>query len=93
MSSMTIKDIPEPLFEQIRDAASRQHRSVNKTFIHLVQLGLQQETPECRYDPAETEIQVRAWQAIAGQWQADMSPDEEIEAIYAARNRGQEVNL
>ncbi len=36
--------------------------------------------------------QVKAWRQLAGQWQSD-SPSEEIDAIYAARTPGREIDL
>jgi len=37
--------------------------------------------------------QVDAWRQLAGQWQSDRPPAEEIEAIYAARTSGRKVDL
>jgi len=93
MSSMTIKDVPESLLDLIRGEAARQHRSMNKTFIHLVERGLHQGLAGRPFDPAQTEQQVANWSQLAGQWDSGQSAAEEVDELYARRTPGREVNL
>ena len=39
------------------------------------------------------DAQVEAWRDLCGQWQSDLDPAAEIDAIYAARSAGREVDL
>lgn len=39
------------------------------------------------------ERQVEAWQELCGQWESEESVAEELEALYAARTGGREVDL
>lgn len=93
MTSMTIKDIPDFLMDQVRCDAERHHRSVNKAFIHLVELGLHGQMPAQGYDPREAARQIALWNELAGQWESNLTVEDEINAIYASRSLGREVQL
>lgn len=43
--------------------------------------------------PLDRDTQVEAWRDLCGQWQSDLDSKTEIEAVYAARTAGQEVDL
>ena len=93
MSSMTIKDIPDVLLDQVRRDAERHHRSVNKAFIHLVEQGLHGQLPTQEYDPREAVRQVALWTELAGQWESDQTSEDEIRSLYEGRSLGREVQL
>ena len=46
MSSILIKDIPADLHERLREAAARDHRSMNKEVVALLEAALAARPPE-----------------------------------------------
>jgi hypothetical protein len=92
MTSLTLKDLPEDLFGQVRHQAELERRSMNKEFIHLVEQGLRQGMPVEGHDPEQSKRQVTLWRRLAGQWASDLSAEEEIASIYASRSPGREVD-
>jgi len=110
MASFTIKQIPKPLLERLRQRAQSNRRSLAKELLLMLEAAL--DVPEggppaaaressARYDAAgdgvdegmDREAQVAAWRELCGQWRSDQTLDEELEAIYAVRTAGREVEL
>ncbi len=87
MPSLTIKDLPDPLWARLRQRAAADRRSLNREVIHLLERVLAEALAE------QIEAQVRMWHALAGRWDADQEPVEEIDALYAARTPGRRVEL
>jgi hypothetical protein len=81
MPSITLKDIPEELLDRLREAASRERRSIAQQALLLIEGGLD------RGDTAETraERQVTAWKALMGRWRSRRSMRAEVKEIYGAR--------
>jgi DNA phosphorothioation-dependent restriction protein DptG len=92
MATLTIKNIPENLIEQLRNRATHERRSLNQEVIHLLeQILISSETSgQIR---AAAQRQVEAWQKIAGRWKSALTPEEEIHQIYSARTTGRDVKL
>lgn len=91
MSSITIKNIPEPLLARVRERANAEHRSVNKEFIQLVEAALQGKQAGAVVREQVSQ-QVAAWSSLPGTWVCDNVADETA-AIYAARSEGRDVAL
>lgn len=95
MPSLTIKDIPDPLLTRLRQRAATDRRSLNDEVIHLLDRVLS-EAPASLESAAlaeRIEAQVRAWQTLAGRWDSDREPADEIGELYAARTPGRPVDL
>lgn len=108
MPSFTLKNIPETLMNRLRQRAQRNHRSLAKELQLLLEEALAEAWPagaretEPRYRAMlhasddkllDRDTQVDVWRDLCGQWQSDLDPKAEIEAIYAARTAGREVDL
>ena len=95
MPSLTIKDLPDPLWARLRQRAATDRRSLNREVIHLLERALAEApaAPEAVALAERIEAQVRAWQTLAGRWDADREPAEEIGELYAARTPGRPVDL
>lgn len=94
MASITVKNIPEYLLDRVRKLAAKEHRSLNKEFLHLIELALRGErTGSGDRIREQAEAQTGAWSELAGQWQSDLDKVAETEAIYAARSTGRPVDL
>jgi plasmid stability protein len=90
MPSLTIKDLPDPLWARLRQRAAADRRSLNREVIHLLERVLAEApaAPEAIALAERIEAQMRA-----GRWAADREPTEEIGALYAARTPGRPVDL
>jgi plasmid stability protein len=80
---------------RLRQRAATDRRSLNREVIHLLERALA-ETPAALEAAAlaeRIEAQARAWHTLAGRWDSDREPAEEIDALYAARTPGRRVDL
>ena len=94
MTALTLKSLPEDLLESLRAAAEAAHRSLNKEVIYRLERSFENATPmNTARDDFRVHEQADAWAKLAGSWESDVSIDEEIEALYAARTSGREVEL
>lgn len=89
MASLTLKNVPDALLERLRSAASRERRSLNQQALVLLEGGLAEH--EDAADRARR--QVEAWRALAGAWQSAEPFEDEVEALYAQRTPGRDVEL
>ena len=84
MANLSIKNLPDQLYQRLRQSAKRNHRSLNKEVAYRIELGLQ--TPPER-SPAEIrEIikgarKLRLKMKAAGYWTTD-------DEIRAAKKQG-----
>lgn len=94
MPSLTIKDIPDTLLTRLRQQAAIDQRSLNREVIYLLDRVLSG-VPSTQIPAAlaeRIETQVQAWWTLAGHWDSDQEPAEEINELYAARTPGRLVN-
>ena len=92
MASLTLKNIPDPLLERLRERAESDRRSLTQELLFLLEEALQGAGGRAR---AETEAQAQAdaWARLAGRWRSDRDKDAEIDEILGSRTRGREVKL
>ncbi len=90
MASLTLKDIPEDVLEELRELAKRERRSLNRQALVLIEGGLERETGRMS---ARRQSQIKAIRELAGSWQSDLTFEEEVAEIYAARTGGRKVEL
>ena len=94
MPSLTLKDIPQPLMEQLRARASRDQRSLNREAIWLLEQVLDKSSDPASEVRLEQEAQIAAWQSLAGRWQgSEAEVDDLLEDIYQSRTQGREFSL
>lgn len=92
MASLTLKNIPDPLLERLRERAESDRRSLTQEILFLLEEALRGAGGRSRAD-TEAEAQADAWARLAGKWPSDRDKDEEIEEILGSRTRGREVDL
>ena len=80
MPTVTFKNIPEDLYEQLKQAATAHHRSINSELIHCLERTFKP-TPVSAAELAEKARALRSRVAAA---QLD------VEEINAAKNQGRE---
>ncbi|MFT3912649.1 MAG: hypothetical protein QM704_00775 [Anaeromyxobacteraceae bacterium] len=91
MPSLTLKNIPTPVLQALRESAEASRRSINQQAIQLLSRALGLEGGGI--SPERVVAQVEAWRRLAGRWKSDLSPEQEIAAIRKARTRGRKVDL
>jgi len=92
MASLTLKNIPDPLLERLREMAESDRRSLTQEILFLLEEALRGAGGRAR-DEMEAEAQADAWARLAGKWPSDRDKNEEIEEILGSRTRGREVDL
>ncbi len=92
MASLTLKDLPETLLDQLRKKARLERRSMTQQAIVLLEEALiHQEAANQRVDGRQHQVNV--WREVAGRWTSSQTVDEEVASIYSARSEGREVEL
>lgn len=91
MASLTLKDIPDPLLERLRERAESDRRSLTQEILFLLEEALRGAGGRSRAD-TEAQAQADAWARLAGEWPSDRDKDEEIEEILGSRTRGRELD-
>jgi plasmid stability protein len=92
MASLTLKNIPDPLIERLRERAESDRRSLTQEILFLLEEALKGGSGRARQE-SETRDQADAWARLAGRWRSDRDKDAEIDEILGSRTRGREVEL
>ncbi len=92
MASLTLKNIPAPLLESLRERAASDRRSLSQEALFLLEEAVKQPARDLTAED-RVRAQVRAWSRLAGRWKSDVSVDEEIEQILGTRTQGRQVDL
>jgi hypothetical protein len=94
MPSLTLKNIPDKLLKALRKAADGDRRSLNQEILRLLEEALDGRKAGTAPAPRQdAQAQIEAWRKLAGQWQSDLSPEEEGRQLMDARTRGREVDF
>lgn len=92
MASLTLKNIPEPVLERLRERAALDRRSLTQEILFLLEEALARPARGATLEEA-ARTQAGAWSALAGRWRSDRAPAEEVGEILAGRTRGRDVDL
>jgi plasmid stability protein len=90
MASLTLKNLPDDLLNELRAAAERDRRSLTQEAIHLLETALRG-GPERSPQP-DVRAQVTAWHKLAGKWESDVDHATETARILESRTPGREVD-
>ena len=66
MATITVRDIPEPLYESIRQSAVKNRRSINSEIIHLLEIASSFAIPSSSSSPQEKLEAIRKVRAAIG---------------------------
>jgi len=80
MPTITIRDVPEELLDQLKQRAEEDRRSLTQQVIHLLVQALNDRL----LSPA---AQAERWIRLS-RWRSNRDAKDEIAAIYRARTRG-----
>jgi hypothetical protein len=93
MASLTLDDIPDDLLARLSLAASEERRSLAEEVLVFIEEALATRAGGAHAPLRNGAEQAAAWRELAGAWKSDRSVDEEIDALYARRTPGREVDL
>ena len=95
MASITVRNIPDEVFERIKTLSMIERRSINNEILVILERGAFNEYEEKlqgqRHLSKSTRMEI--WERLLGTW-VDIRPTREIiEDIYSNRTVGRDVDL
>lgn len=95
MANITVRNIPESVFEKLKLLSEIDRRSLNNELLMAIENGIKElehriSVIENRISP---EIQASLWSELSGKWKDRRSKDRQIKDIYESRSMGREVSL
>lgn len=95
MANITIRNIPDDVFERIRRLSSVERRSLNSELLLIIERGAAKEMAEkmkTRKNLSKS-MQTHLWKNLSGKWIDTRSTEEIIDDIRASRTPGREFHL
>ncbi|EIC21651.1 FitA-like ribbon-helix-helix domain-containing protein [Thiorhodovibrio frisius] len=96
MSSLTLKNLPDQLLEQLRVRARAQRRSLNSEAMLLLEQAMSNDScaSPAQAGAAEQEAQLAAWARLSGRWPGgDAALTAMAAEVEASRTLGREFDL
>jgi hypothetical protein len=95
MANITVRNIPDSVFEKLKLLSEIERRSLNNELLIAIESGVRDlEHKLSRYDVrVSSETQVSLWTELSGKWKDSKSKDKQIKEIYDARTMGRDVTL
>ena len=95
MATITVRNIPDSIFEKIKLLSDIDHRSLNSELVVVIENGARQlEDRQLGTGYAvDKETQLSIWSELSGQWKDAKSKSATIREIYDARTMGRKVSL
>jgi len=95
MANITVRNIPDDVFERIKALSLAERRSINNELLFIIERGTRSEYDEKLNEkqPVSKSTQLDLWNKILGTWQDSRSSEEIISDIYNHRSPGRDVNL
>jgi len=95
MANITVRNIPDSVFEKLRLLSEIDRRSLNNELLVAIESGLKDLEQErsrslARVNP---QIQITLWKDLCGTWKDLKSKEEQIEELLEDRTLGREVSL
>jgi len=95
MSNITVRNIPDSVFEKIKLLSEIDRRSLNNELLIVIEKGAQvmeKQFPQTRHKMS-VETQLSLWSELCGQWKDQKSKEKTIKEIVDSRTLGREVAL
>lgn len=95
MANITIRNIPDEIFEQIKKLSSVEKRSINNELLVIIEKGTQAEIDHLNQSKHQIpkSIQMNLWENLSGTWEDERTTEEIITEIYNSRTQGREIDL
>ena len=95
MTNITIRNIPDSIFEKLKILSEIGRRSLNNELLIALENGVKElEDIHSRLDiRISAETQSALWGDISGKWKDHKSKEKQIKEMFEARSLGREVSL
>ena len=95
MANITIRNIPEEIFEKIKKLSTIEKRSLNNEMLVIIEKGAQSEITKITKSSKKIprSVQVNLWENLSGTWEDERTTKEIIQDIYTSRTYGREFDL
>lgn len=95
MANITVRNIPDTIFEKIRMLSEIDRRSLNNELLIVIESGIRilEDARESREFRVTSETQSALWEEIAGKWKDTRSKESLIKEIYESRTFGRDFSL
>jgi hypothetical protein len=95
MANITIRNIPDEIFEKIKKLSAIEKRSLNNELLIIIEKGTQSALKQVHSIPKyiPKSLQINLWENLSGTWEDDRTTDKIIDDIYSSRTQGREINL
>ena len=93
MANITIRNIPDDIFEKIKALSASERRSINNEPLVIIERGTLTAYREKLHErsPVSKSTQLGIWSRLLGSWEDSRSTDEIIEDISGRRTHGRRV--
>ena len=93
MASITLKNLPDDLLRTLRESADREHRSLTREIIHLLESELRARGEHPGPRAPGVSAQLAAWRRLAGRWESDVDHATEAKRLMRRRTPGRKVEF
>jgi plasmid stability protein len=96
MTSITIRNIPNEIFELVKTLAQTEKRSINNELVLLIEKGIVNHVNNNQISDEiliSKETQIDLWKEIMGKWEDERATENIIKDIYDSRTLGREIQL
>lgn len=96
MPNLTVRDIPDDVFNKIKILSQVERRSINNEILLIIENGLKQYTNNSIVDNHQViskESQLKMWSNLSGKWEDDKKTEDIIHDLYSRRTNGRDVEL
>ena len=95
MANITVRNIPDSVFEKIKLMSEIARRSLNNELLIAIEKGaieMEKQLSQMKHK-ISTETQVSLWTELCGQWHDKKSKEKTIKDIYDSRTLGRDVSF
>lgn len=95
MANLTIRNIPDDVFNKIKTLSILEKRSMNSEILVVLEKGISRELRDYAgtKKPIGRETQLNIWKNLSGKWEDTRKTCEIIDEIVAGRTLGRDIEL
>lgn len=95
MASITLRNIPDSVFEKLKLLSAIDRRSLNNEILMALESGVREleKNASSAVVRLSRETQIGLWAELAGKWKGEGPKGRLVREIYADRTMGREVSL
>jgi plasmid stability protein len=95
MANITIRNIPDSVFEKLKLLSELERRSLNNEILIAIESGVRElETRISRQGiGVSPETQLALWKKLCGKWKNPKPKEKQIKEIYEDRTMGRDISL